>query len=533
MKTKYILTFLILAAMLFACSEDFLDTKQKGVTTVEDFYSNDEEVLQGILGCYDFLQNIWINVEYTPMMTYTMMSDEVYCGGSLRGDATRLEEVNEFRYGSNSLLMYDLFSQPYFGIYRSNVILENVEDDSDFNKVVRAEAKAMRAFWYFHLVFNFGDVPLVTKILAPSEYAQPRAPKSEVWALIEQDLQEAIAVLPLKSQQSTKDKPRFSKGAAQSLLGKVYLFQEKYTEAAAEFQKVIDSHEYGLYPDFSKVLRKDSELGIESVFEIMQPISSYSRASVPPRIGQVQGERSRWLRFYGPKGAGWFETGTLGIKDGFNFALPKYESYQAFVDAGDVVRRSATIINETELKAAGGDMRNPLYATPELPQGTLPYSSDPCIRLKYQQYVSETGPTEEHYNYGTNLRLIRYADVLLMAAEAYNRKPSPDDAKALQYINEVRTRAQLPALTVTGDALFQAIKTERRLELMFEGHRYHDLIRWGDAMNVLKDQGKLIPRGDGTYFSVPEAGFKERNWLMAIPEQELDVNPNMTQNTGY
>lgn len=533
MKAKIILSIFLLLAVFSNCSEDFLDTKQQGATTVEDFYGTETQIFQGILGCYDFLQNVWLNVEYTPLMTYTMMSDEVYCGGSLRGDALKLEEVNEYRHGSDNGLMYDIFSQPYYGIYRSNVILENVEDVNAFNKVVRAEAKALRAFWYFHLVVNFGDVPLVTQTLLPSEYAQPRSPAADIWAQIEDDLTAAIADLPLKSAQSQRDKARLSKGAAQALLGKAYLFQEKFTEAAAELQKVIDSGEYGLYPDFSKVLKKDSELGTESVFEVMQPVSAYSRSSVPPRVGQVQGERSRWMRFYGPKGGGWFETGTLGIKDGFNFSLPKYAMYQAFVDAGDTIRRMGTIISESELKAKGGDMRNPLFATAALPQGTLPWSSDSCIRLKFQQWVSETGPVEEHYNYGTNVRLIRYADVLLMAAEAYNRKPGPDDAMALGYVNEVRDRVNLPDLAVTGEELFEAIKTERRLELMFEGHRYHDLIRWGDAEDVLKDQGKQIPKGDGTWYQIDGAGFKERNWLMPIPAQEMDVNPKMTQNPGY
>ncbi|MBN2480827.1 MAG: RagB/SusD family nutrient uptake outer membrane protein [Bacteroidales bacterium] len=536
MKTKYISTFLIFILILTGCSEDFLDTKQQGVATVEDYYSTEEEILEGILGCYDWLQNCWINIEYIPLMTYTMMSDEVYCGGSRRGDATRLEEANEYRMGSNSDLPAYLFNQAYRGIYRSNILLENVEDNSAFNKLVRAEAKVLRAFWYFHLVFNWGDVPLVTQTLTPSEYAQPRAPASEVWAQMETDLLEAIPVLPLKSQQSERDKARVSKGAAQSLLGKVYLFQEKFSEAAAEFQKVIDSEEYDLYPDYSRVYRFDTELGIESVLEIMQPISSYARGAEPPRDANgVIGERSRWRPFYGPKGGGWFEGGTLDLKTGFNFALPIYENtYQVFVDAGDSVRRVSNVISESELAAwYGGNIRNPLYADANNPEGTLPWSSDSCLRMKLTKYMDESGPPDVHYNWGTNVRLIRYADVLLMAAEAYNRKPSPDDETALQYVNEVRDRAELLPLSVTGDDLFEAIKTERRLELMFEGHRYHDLIRWGDAADVLKDQGKQIPRGDGTWLEIAGAGFKEKNWLWPIPEQEMDVNPKMTQNPGY
>ena len=118
-----------------------------------------------------------------------------------------------------------------------------------------------------------------------------------------------------------------------------------------------------------------------------------------------------------------------------------------------------------------------------------------------------------------------------MAAEAYNR--SNQDQKALEYINLVRERAELPPLTSAGEQLFADIKLERRLELAFENVRFQDLIRWGDAAEVLKDQGKQIPRGDGTYIEVADAGFKDRNWYLPIPADEMNVNPNIEQNPGY
>jgi hypothetical protein len=132
-----------------------------------------------------------------------------------------------------------------------------------------------------------------------------------------------------------------------------------------------------------------------------------------------------------------------------------------------------------------------------------------------------------------NFRITRYADVLLMAAEAYNRKSAPDDNKALGYINQVRQRAQLPNLTSTGSQLFADLKTERRLELAFEFVRFQDLVRWGDAATVLANQGKSIPKGDGTYFSFPDAGFKAKNMLLPFPDTEISVNPNITQNPGW
>ena len=131
MKTKYFLFFVFSIVLLNGCEKAFLDTKQPGVFTVDEYFKTDAQAFQAILGCYDYIQNVWENVEYVPQQTYTMMSDEVYAGGSLRGDALRLEEVNEFRHSSNNSLMSDLFSQCYNGIYRSNTILERVTPDSD------------------------------------------------------------------------------------------------------------------------------------------------------------------------------------------------------------------------------------------------------------------------------------------------------------------------------------------------------------------------------------------------------------------
>lgn len=529
MKTTYfsVITLFLLLIFSSSCSDSYLNTEQQGVIPLDNFYKTDKEAFQGVLGCYDALQNLYLGQNSLYLMTQTMMSDEAYCGGSTRGDSFFLEEINEFRYGADNNFIKYTFTDLYAGVYKANIVLEKVLPDTDAKKIMIAEAKAFRAFFYFQLVVGYGDVPLVLKSLTPSEYAQPRAKAIEIWAQIEKDLNEAIVDLPLRSKQSVVDKARISKGTAQSILGKVYLFEKKYTESAAEFKKVIDSNEFGLNPDYSQNLRESTELGIESVFEVTLPknMNNTDFANL---------KEMSWLYvFYSPKGGGWFDGGSLGIfNGGFGFVNAKQSLYQAFVDANDLVRRKSSILNEAEVKAAGGKLRNSLFATPSLPEGTLAWSTDPYVRLKYASYSSETASIPI-FNFGTNVRVIRYADVLLMAAEANNRKPNPDDTQALKYINIVRSRVQLAPLTVTGDNLFSAIKLERRLELAFEGQRYQDLVRWGDAATVLKDQGKSIPKGDGTFYSVAEAGFKSKNLLFPIPAQEMTVNPKMTQNTGY
>lgn len=501
MKTQYIL---FLSALLILCGcSDWLDTEQKGVTPKETFYETDEDALAALFAIYDSLQ------DGEPFLFKNFMTDESYVGGGARGDNFGYEEINEFRHGTSSSKIEDNFAAFYKGVYLCNLAINNLDDASETKRLVKAEAKTIRAYYYMELVSLWGRVPLVLRELEPDEYAQPNAEVSDIWAQVEQDLQAAIPVLPLKSSQNTADKARVAKGTAQAWLGKAYLYQEKYRQAAEVLEEVIGSGEYDLHTDFSKLLRMEQEFGIESLFEIsLQADASNTSEGMHD--------------FYagGPRD-GYFTPGTLGIESGWGFFQPRKEMYDAFVAAGDVVRRRATILNEEEMAEYGASVR--------ASDGTLQYAGEGYLRLKYGTWAEEKGTTSIYY--GTNIRLIRFADVLLMAAEAYNR--SGNDTKALEHINRVRARVDMSPLTSTGDQLFADIKTERRLELAYEHVRYQDLIRWGDADEVFKDQGKRIPRGDGTYIELADAGWKARNWLLPIPEAEINVNPNIQQNPGW
>lgn len=503
----------LLCLTVTACS-DFLDTQQRGVTSLESFYSTDEEVLEGLYAIYDEVQgDAWLN--RTTFQFTNLLSDDAQAGGGGRGDNVHGEEIDEYRFDSSSEMILEMFTKYYRIAYMANVLMSRIEPEDELRKTAIAEAKALRAYAYFELVTLWGPVPLVTHPLDPSEYAQPNTPVEEIWAQIEKDLTEAIADLPLKSQQPLARKGNVSKGTAQAWLGKSYLYQKKYDQAAAELDKVIASGEYGLHPVFSEVTRRVTEFGIESLFEI-----SYTDDL------NAMGEITPALVYCGPR-TPWFKAGTSGISElSWGWYQARQCIYDAFIEAGDVVRRKGTVFNEEELiNDFGGSYRDA--------EGNLPPGTDGLIRVKYGSFVDET-PGEHAYQIGgTNFRLMRYADVLLMAGEAYNRKSAPDDVKALSYINQVRARAEMPPLTVTGDQLFEAIKLERRLELAFEFVRFQDLIRWGDAEKYLKDKGKLVPRGDGTYIEQPDAGFKERHWLLPFPEKEINVNPNIVQNPGW
>ena len=501
MKTNLI--FIISVLFLLCSCSDWLDTQQKGVTSQDEFYKTDDEALAAVYAVYASLQ------DGEPFLFKNFMSDDANTGGGARGDNFGYEEINEFRHGSSNGQIKNHFETYYRGIYLCNMAINRLVNDSEIKKQVIAEAKALRAYYYMELVTLWGRVPLVLEELDSEHYAQPNAEIEEIWAQIEMDLQEAIPNLPLKSQQSFAERVRMSQGAAQSLLGKAYLYQKKYDKAIEQFEAVIQSKEYDLCPDFASIFKQEQELGIESIFEI-------SEVSDPANSNESETD------YYacGPRD-GFFTPGELEMESGWGFMPPKKSLYDAYVSANDIIRRKATLLSEEELKEYGTSLRSS--------SGSLQYGGEGFLRMKFGTWISERGDNQSLY--GTNIRVLRYADVLLMAAEAYNR--SNQDQKALEYINLVRERAELPPLTSAGEQLFADIKLERRLELAFENVRFQDLIRWGDAAEVLKDQGKQIPRGDGTYIEVADAGFKDRNWYLPIPADEMNVNPNIEQNPGY
>jgi hypothetical protein len=521
---KILALFIIIS---FGCSKEFLNYDERGVQTVATFYKTDAQSLEALNAIFDRWQQ---GIAFNYIYTYDALSDESYAGGGSRGDNSGLlEELNEYRFTPTTSAINGLYSWYYFCVYRSNLLIDNVKPDTENKTIFVAMAKAMRAYAYLHMVSTWGDVPLVLHELSASETNQPRTPMADVYVQIEKDLTEAIADLPERSAMPAEYTHLVCKGTAEAMLGKAYLYEKKYTEAAATFQKIIDSNEYSLYPDYSKVLRHESEYGVESLWEVAfvttmgynNPFGAESGLAV---MGIMMTPRPEYLPYpvYGALGLFPF---------GWGFINPHKEMYDAYTNAGDLIRRSTNLISPDGLAALGGK-----YQTPA---GFTPYGSDGYIRLKYVPYLSEGAGGDawtQFSNTGTNVRMIRYADVLLMAAEAYNRKSTPDDAKARTYINLVRNRVSLAPVSSAGDALFADIKLERKLELAFEGERYFDLQRWGDAYAALKDQGKAVPNGAGGFWNPDGAGYKQnKNEFLPIPEYEMTVNSAMKghQNIGY
>jgi hypothetical protein len=392
-----------------------------------------------------------------------------------------------------------MWSGYYFTINAANTVINKVVPGNDANmKVIVAEAKAIRAFSYLELVTMYGDVPLITvnaANISDPVFNTARTPKAEVYAQIEKDLNEAILLLPLKSAYAGTDKFRFSKGAAQTTLGK----------AATELDKVIASGEYSLTPDYATIWDKEQELGVESIFEIMfTGEEKYDWGTFP--WGKRE-ESNIHVQLMGPRGEN-FTLGSTGLVNGWGFNLPTKKIVDAYIAAGDVVRRKASVMTEAELLAAGGTLKV---------EASTIHDYEGAIRVKYATRASETNGPVSELNYTTNWRIMRYADVLLLAAEAHMLKTTKDEAKASALISQVRSRVSLPGISLTGSALFNALVTERQLEFSFEGQRFFDMVRWG--------KGSEIP------------GFTVgKNELFPIPANEIIANTAIeatNQNPGF
>lgn len=487
---------IVASFLVIACSKDFIDVEIVGKLSEDQFYKTDEDALQAVTAVYDYMQ---YEDFFSWYLLKTLPSDESNCSGSGSGDQPHLQVLDIFNWTANNGAIRRVWNQTYGTINRANLVINKTASENDLKTRLVAEAKTLRAYNYFELVSQWGDVPIILDMLAPSEFAAyPRVSKNEVYAQIAKDLTEAIPILPVKSQYSTEDKFRVSKGTAQAILGKAYLYQENWSKAVELFTDVVNSGEYQLEPNFAKIFGVKGEFGLGSIME-----TSFTNRETPFPWGRAM-ECNVVIRLMGIKAGVYTKApGDTLIGGGWAFNQPRAKLYNAYINAGDVVRRIETLMSEAELVAKGGNWSNPDF-----------WGYDGFIRRKYGTYSTETYDGISTSDYGTNWRLIRYSDVLLMLSEAYYRLG--DEVNARLEINKVRARVQLGDITASGNALFEAIVTERQLELALEGHRYPDLIRWGLAAQEL-----------GTF------GFTQgKHELLSIPGAEVR-SAGLTQNPGY
>lgn len=465
MKKYLILPLLSLTLLSQSCS-DFLEENPANFIAPINYYQSAADAIASV------------NAAYDPLVGWGVYEREIYLLGELSTDnmdllATNQEraQIDNYQMDGGNSIFRDAWQRLYRGVSRTNATIDRVSGMTNMDAKLRdrivAEGKFLRAFYYYNIVRLWGDVPLIIAETASLEgLSVPRDPAEKVYAQIIADLQAAEQNLPLKY--SGADVGRATSGAAKTLLAHVYLTRKQWSAAAAKAKEVIDSKTYQLTKNYADNFAITLKNGVESIFECQ------AMANVG---GDDQG---RVYTNFAPNPINEFGQRSYG-----NFGP------------------TAELFSDYEV----GDTRKTLYLT-EQGGKKLP-------RPLFNKYVDPSGTENNNSN---NWPYLRYAELLLIYAEAQNEAGNP--AEAIPYLNQVRSRAGLSATKATAQAdLREAIRKDRRMELVLEGQRWFDLVRYGTLVSTMKAKGKTL--------------IQDFNMLFPIPQRELDTNPNLTQNTGY
>ncbi|MFD0991863.1 RagB/SusD family nutrient uptake outer membrane protein [Tenacibaculum geojense] len=487
-QSKYIATLLLVIGIFYACSDDFVNVTSENENS-ENFFNSEEDYESALLGAYDLLQSTYLNV-----MMGEIASDNTLAGGESATDVLGIQQVDDMSHTPVNQQLRDIWNWMFAGVNRANYILE-FKDKTEFSgkEQVLAQARFLRAYYYFELVKWFGDVPLAVdkRILFGEQFNLDRTPSNEVYAQIEADLQFAADNLPYIQTENG----RITKGAAQALLGKAYLYQNKFPEAANVLDDLIMNGPYDLVSDYNMIFEHEGENNIESVFEIQYTDTEGAGfGCLQCSEGNVAVGFNGVRSYTGPE-----------YTSGFSFNVPVQEVVDAFED-GDSRKEVAILDIEAWAIETGAT-----YGTG--------YEHTGYFNRKYiPRERSADAAGDRNLTNPNNYRAIRFADVLLMAAEAFNRG-GIDDGKARDYVNRVRRRAFGDLnhdINTSGSNLTEDIYRERRVELVGEGHRFFDLVRTGRAAQEI----------DGFV-----AGKHE---LFPIPSIEIQLTGNRwEQNPNY
>jgi hypothetical protein len=487
------------AALLFlapSCQKEFLNRQPLGQLTYDTFFENGEQATFAVNAVYHQLRQ-WDCASLPYLAVTDIISDDAD-KGSTPTDAPYILEIDNLTFDATNDGPGAVWRGFYNVIARANIAITRIPDVPSMDEELRGrllgEAKFLRAYSYFLLVQWFGDLPIITAPLNGDEYyTQVRQPKSAVYDQIESDLLAAIAVLPEKSQYPAQDLGRATKGAAKGILTKLYMVKKDFAKAEQYALEIINSSEYSLLPRYADNFLPVGELGAESVFEI-------TAAAIRPDAGGVTGPGATPYNMV---------QGVRGIPNlGWGFNRPSDNLVSAY-EVGDP-RREATVI----------------YVNEVLPDGSTQVQDNPeIVNERYNQKAWVPAHSGLQDNGPGNIRVLRYSDVLLLAAEALNENGKSADA--LQYVNQVRSRARgtnpiiLPNLTITDQSqLRDRIYKERRVELALEQHRWFDLLRWSRAESVMQAVGKDFVPG--------------KHELLPIPQAEVDLTEGrIAQNPGY
>lgn len=476
-------------AMTIGSCENFLDVQPRYVQDAENYFNQPSDYEMALTAAYDLLQT-----SYLTQWIGEIASGNAIAGGESVTDTEGLHQIEGMTHNAVNNELRSIFRWNYAGIARVNYMME-FQNKIDFQgkNGILGQARFLRAYYYFELTKYFGDVPLVIdqRLGADQVTKLDRSPRSLVYAQIESDLRFASSTLPW----SNPEKGRVDKGAALALLGKVQLYQGKHAEAVISLDSVINFGGYALVADYDTLWFAANENNSETVFDIeYSGLEGGGYGCMVCLEGNAAAGFNGIRQYVGPF-----------YSDGNSYNLPTQDLYDAF-DSTDI-RRDATILDLDAFIAAQPNASSISYAI-----GGGGHTG--FYNNKYIKRQAELGLPDNDLTSPLNYKVIRYADVLLMAAEANVQEGN--DGQALSYLNSVRARVNMPARVSGGSALLADIFTERRLELSGEGLHFWDLLRSGQAAQSI------------TNFQVG------KHEIFPIPQVEIDLAGGIwSQNSGY
>ncbi|MFA6083897.1 RagB/SusD family nutrient uptake outer membrane protein [Mucilaginibacter sp.] len=491
MKTNKYITALVLFAALVSCKKDFLNKAPLDSVNTANYYKTAEDAVNAVNAAYQPLQR-------PKLYNFRIWTTDIMAGNSVTGagggtDGIETQDEQNFVTTSANAGVLDVYRGPAPGILQCNIVLQKVPDismDPTLKNRIIGEAKFLRALYYFNLVRLFGDVPLITKPqIVGDDLKVKRSPKADVYALIIEDLTDAMGLLPAASAYSGADIGRASKGSATGLLAKVYLTLGNYQQTV-DLCKQVTALGYSLNASYADNFSATKKNTAESLFEVQ-----YSGATTYGFFDDFN--QAAWpSTFTGPRNSDF-----VGGSYGWN--QPTQEFVNAY-ESGDV-RKDITILYPG-CPAFDGKAYKASYST---------------TGFNLRKFLVPKSISPDYNTNPENFPVLRYADVLLMQAEAMNELGQAGTEVPL---NVVRHRAGIAniATGLSKDAFRTVVLHERRMELAFEGQRWFDLIRVNNGQYGLD-----------FLHSIGKTNATAKFLLLPIPQQEIDSNPNLVQNTGY
>lgn len=564
---KYLIPLFVIGALFATSCESMLDIPQKGVISTDDFYQTDEDAEGAMVAAYDlFAQNVaranGESIISPYLILFNLPGDDIYAAGEFYGDNDFLGEINDFRFDANAQLVTSMYKGYYKIIYGANLVIDHFKDaaDSNVKKRVVAEARVMRAWAHMMLAIGWDVPPLVDRVLGAAEKpyncnTDPENPKTHE-ELLEWCATEALAAVPdLRERASTADKDGtcyITKGFANFVAGKAYVFANNMSAAKAPLKAIISSGKYALVP--SNRIRETFHLAGEGNEEIIFASNIRNNASIGDWGGKIQ--KTVWMHMdiagwrtdhWGGKPnqikGGW---GAIGVREDFATALINNDGWDSPRRKAWILKYDPEVLYDMEYPSDATpwwlDPKDPRSGKPEYAgrghyiESIVPRvdgNNNPVLdgkgnqiidttftddktkdfqrgissylygQSEYLEYKRQTDPADMDFWYSTiNVLVARYAEVLLLYAEAC---AATNDSDGLQYLNAIQDRAG-SAHRSTACTLAE-VQNEKRFEMFMEGCRWPDIVRWG-MTDGLVNNGKEIPYMYDQKFAVAKGDAK-------------------------